>query len=135
MKLAEHKNRIENKFVSYEALQTRHLKLMKGQRLSDIKALVVERETASINLQSALNAFMENAGSFGKEGMKLLNEFETRLSRIMSLDESIAAELERHKKELRKELGQMKNGKRAIQGYGSAAQIAKKNPRVFSFNR
>ena len=137
MDLSAHKKTIETEFSQYEALQARHLEMLKQDDLvADMKQLVFERQQASDRLQKSLNTFMENAGSLGRnKSVKLLDKFENRLNNIMALDEHIASEIERHRGVLKKELSQMKQGKRAIQGYGSAGHPPKTRPRVFSISR
>ncbi len=136
MDLSQHEQKIEQKFQIYEALQARHLDMMKNVSLPDMKALTLERKQASDTLQSALNRFMENAGSLGQsKSLSLLSKFESRLNNIMVLDERIASEIEKHRDLMKKELNQMKQGKKAIKGYGSAVTPPKDQPRVFSINR
>jgi hypothetical protein len=128
--------KIEQRFLDYESLQARHLDMMKRTNLPDMKALTQERKQASDDLQTALNRFMENAGSLGRsKSIPLLSKFESRLNTIMELDERIASEIERHRGVMKKELSQMKQGKKAIEGYGSAATPQKGRPRVFSISR
>ncbi len=136
MDLSQHEQEIEQRFQIYEALQNRHLDMMKDFSLPDMKILTQERKQASDVLQSALNRFMENAGSLGQgKGISLLSKFESRLNNIMVLDERIASEIEKHREQMKKELNQMKQGKKAIKGYGSAGTPPKDQPRVFSINR
>ncbi|HCY85163.1 MAG TPA: hypothetical protein DHV36_08520 [Desulfobacteraceae bacterium] len=135
MELSDHIEKIEEQFWAYETLQNNHLALMREDRLSDVAALVKERKDASANLQKALNAFVENAGSLGGRSIELLSTYENRLNDIMALDEQIASEIEKHRGWLKKELSQMKHGKKAIQGYQSAGHPPKNRPRVFSVSR
>ena len=136
MDASAHKKNIEHKFLEYEALQQQHLELLKQEELTEMKSLVEERKAASAHLQNALKSFMDNAGSLGGgKSIPQLSEYETRLNDIMTLDERIAAEIERHRAWLKKQLGQMKQGKKAMQGYQSAGQPPKTQPRVFSVSR
>ena len=136
MDVSQQEQEIEQRFLDYESLQTRHLNMMENLNLPDMKALTLERKQASDTLQSALNQFMENAGSLGqKKSLSLLSKFESRLNNIMTLDERIASEIEKHRDSMKKELNQMKQGKKAIKGYGSAVTPPKNQPRVFSISR
>ncbi len=136
MDLSQQEQEIEQRFLDYESLQTRHLNMMKNIDLPKMKALTQERKQASDYLQSALNRFMENAGSLGQsKSLTLLSKFESRLNTIMELDERIASEIERHRGLMRDELNKMKKGKKAIEGYGSAATPPKNQPRVFNISR
>lgn len=135
MDLSQHTKKIERLFDAYEALQARHLELMKAADLSNVKAMNTERQEASDALQAALNQFMENAGSMGQDrSLPLLSAFESRLTNIMALDERIASEIERHRGKMREHLKQMKQGKNAMNGYKSAAK-APDRPRVFKISR
>ena len=136
MDLSQHEQEIEQRFLYYESLQARHLDLMKNVNLPDVKTLTQERKQASDDLQATLNRFMGNAGSLGQsKSLPLLSKFESRLNTIMELDERIASEIERHRGVMKKELNQMKQGKKVIEGYGSAASPPKNQPRVFSISR
>lgn len=124
---------IEALFSAYESLQSRHLELLKSQDIPDLKTMTKDREEVSDRLQAGLNDFMANAGSI-KGGVRLLTDYETRLNAIMALDERIAAEIQRHREELKKALARMKQGKRAMTGYQASGKPVQTS-RVFNLSR
>ena len=130
---SQQKTEIEQKFEVYENLQKRHLEIMKRKELPDLKVMTLERKQASDQLQASLNDFMENAGSI-KNSIALLSRFESRLNAIMTLDERIATEIEKHRDSMKNHLNQMKQGKNAMQGYKSAGK-SPEHPRVFNISR
>ncbi|MCG8633725.1 MAG: hypothetical protein MI863_07860 [Desulfobacterales bacterium] len=133
MNPSTYKKEIEKNFETYEALQSRHLEIIKTKELPDLKAMTLERKQASDQLQASLNRFMENAGSI-KNSLSSLSRYESRLNAIMALDERIASEIEKHRDWLKNQLNRMKQGKNAMRGYKSAG-TAGKGPRVFNISR
>ena len=126
---------IHQRFEAYEDLQSRHLDLLRTNELPDLGQMTLERKTASDDLQLALNKFTENAGLFGgQDNLNVLTRFEARLGSILELDETIGFEIERHRDWLKKELNQLKLGKKAMQGY-RPADTPRNKPRVISISR
>ena len=130
-----YQDKIDDCFAGYEALQERHLALLKDPTISDISEITAERKAASASLQRALDEFMGQAGSLGKEkSIEMLTDIKTRLDQILKLDEVIAIEVEKHRDQLKTNLNRLKKGKAAMQGYRPAGAV-KGGPRVFSISR
>ncbi|MBU1340938.1 MAG: hypothetical protein KKE44_00310 [Proteobacteria bacterium] len=135
MEIKQDTSNIENCFSRYEELQVRHLAVMESENLPDLDLMTRERETVFHLLKTALESFMETAGTqYGTDSLSVLSRYEDRLASMMKLDDKIAIEIKRHRDSLKVNLNLMKKGKAAMNGYRRAGTNSK-NPRVLSMNR
>ena len=134
MELQNNKNALDKYFTVYEDIQVNHLNSMTNESLPDLVTMTKERETAFNNLKTHLDDFVASAGSVGGDtSILLLTELETRLNKIMLIDDELAEKIKNHRNRLKANLKHMKHGKTAMEGYKHANSVARK-PFVFSIN-
>ena len=120
---------------AYEDLQDRHLTLLKSELLPDLPQMTRERRSASNDLKTAINDFIATAESSDEpENISTLNQLKQRLGLILKVDETIGVEIQKHKILLEKSMGQLKHGKKALQGYRPTG-LSTNRPRVLSISR
>jgi len=136
MKLEQNISNIENCFNSYENIQIQHLDIMKSKDLPNLDLLTQERTTVFQILKTALDTFMENAGSlYGSDSLSAISRYEGKLASILKLDEDIAIEIKKHQEHLKVSLARLKKGKTALNGYRKAGTQTTLKPFVLNIDR
>jgi len=126
---------IKTLFKAYEAIQTKHIHIMRTEALPDLDTMTRDRETAFLELKQALDQFMATLSTQGKSDMiQELENFEKNIQSVARLDEILTNEVQTYKERLKKHLNQLKQGKTAMSGYRPQNPNANR-PHVFSMIR
>ncbi len=125
---------IDGNLTAYEEMQKRHLTLLAENELPDLEAMTRERERIFHPLQARFQALTSAIDSdTDLETLPLLQGYESRLKQISVIDGEIESKIKQHKKRLKRLMGRLKHGKKAMNGY--AQLVPQSSPRVVNMNR
>ncbi len=135
MTLDSHRIKIEKNLIAYEELQGLHLGILEKDEFPDIETMTQQRNETFACLKTSLDELLSNAGALDEEkSIAILKRFESKIASIMACDDKLATQIKKHQTNIKNNLNHMKQGKAALQGYGSAGKNPRR-PSVLSMNR
>ena len=104
-------------FEKYDAMQEAHLKSLETESLPDMEKHNFERARAFEDLKNHLSLMLKGIRREGGDALQIALSCQDRLASIMERDELLTRRIGKYRDDLEQLLQQMRQGKKALQGY------------------
>ncbi len=105
-------------FEQYDAMQEAHLKSIETESLPDMEKYNFERARAFEDLKNQLSIMLKNIRKEGENALEIAQACQDRLASIIERDDLLTRRIGKYRDDLEQHLQQMRQGKKALQGYG-----------------
>ncbi len=105
-------------FEKYDAMQEAHIKSLETESLPDMEKHNFERARAFEDLKNHLSLVLKGIRREGGDALQIALACQDRLASIMDRDELLTRRIGRYRDDLEQHMKQMRQGKKALQGYG-----------------